>query len=103
MADEAVLAVPGMDRLTYTLKQYLSYASALQEKAKQLSESGSQPVLSIGSNGHWNLPLLGLLGTQSNLKTIQGTQLSLSISVSLKSIGHIAFKCTRSCVYSHLL
>lgn len=40
MADEAALAVPGLGKLTYTLKQYLTYASALQEKASQLTKSG---------------------------------------------------------------
>lgn len=40
MADEAVLAVPGQENLTYTLKQYMTYANTLQEKARQLSRAG---------------------------------------------------------------
>lgn len=40
MADEAVQAVPGQENLTYTLKQYMTYANTLQEKARQLSRAG---------------------------------------------------------------
>ena len=37
MADESVLAVPGLGRLEYTLKYYLTYAKKVQTKAKQLN------------------------------------------------------------------
>ena len=40
MADESLQAVSGMGKLTYTLKQYITYASTLQEKARQLSKTG---------------------------------------------------------------
>lgn len=40
MADEAAQAVPGLETLTYTLKQYMTYANTLQEKARQLSKAG---------------------------------------------------------------
>ena len=41
MADEAVVSVvPSLGKLTYTPKQYLQYASRLQEKARQLSTGG---------------------------------------------------------------
>lgn len=41
MADESAQAVPGLERLTYTLKQYMTYANTLQEKATQLSKTDS--------------------------------------------------------------
>ena len=37
MADEAVLAVPNLGKLDYTLKHYLKYAQKMKEKAHQLS------------------------------------------------------------------
>lgn len=37
MADESVLAVPGLGKLEYTLKQYLAYAQKIQAKTKQLN------------------------------------------------------------------
>ena len=37
MADESVLAVPGLGKLEYTLKQYLAYTKKVQAKAKQLN------------------------------------------------------------------
>lgn len=37
MADEAVLAVPNLGKLDYTLKHYLKYAQKMKEKANQLS------------------------------------------------------------------
>ena len=40
MADESLQTLPGMGKLTYTLKQYITYASTLQEKARQLSKTG---------------------------------------------------------------
>ncbi len=40
MADEAVLAVPELGKLDYTLRHYLSYADALKDKTRQLNELG---------------------------------------------------------------
>ena len=41
MADESALSVvPSLGKLTYSLKQYLTYAKLLQEKARQLSREG---------------------------------------------------------------
>ncbi|XP_064407107.1 uncharacterized protein LOC135351919 isoform X2 [Halichondria panicea] len=37
MADEAVMAVPGLGKLDYTLKHYLSYTEAVGDKAKELN------------------------------------------------------------------
>ena len=37
MADEAVMAVPGLGKLDYTLKHYLSYTEAVGAKAKELN------------------------------------------------------------------
>ena len=53
MADEAVLSVPGFPTLSYTARQYLTFASALQEKAKQLSSLGTsvQYILQLSSLG----------------------------------------------------
>ncbi len=38
MADEAVMAVPGLGKLDYTLKHYLSYTEAVGAKAKELNK-----------------------------------------------------------------
>ncbi len=43
MADEAVLSVPGLGKLDYTLRHYLAYTGALREKVSQLNELGKQP------------------------------------------------------------
>lgn len=40
MADEAVLSVPGLGKMDYTLKHYMAYASKLQDKVKELNASG---------------------------------------------------------------
>ena len=40
MADESAQAVPGLERLNYSLKQYMAYATELQQKARQLSRMG---------------------------------------------------------------
>jgi hypothetical protein len=40
MADESLQAVSGMGKPTYTLKQYITYANTLQERARQLSKTG---------------------------------------------------------------
>ena len=40
MADEPAQAVPGLEKLNYSLKQYMAYATALQQKARQLSRMG---------------------------------------------------------------
>lgn len=40
MADESVLAVPGLGRLDYSLKHYLAYAKRVKGKAKQLNSIG---------------------------------------------------------------
>lgn len=37
MADEAVLAVPDLGKLDYTLKHYLKYAQKMRDKATQLN------------------------------------------------------------------
>lgn len=37
MADEAVLAVPDLGKLDYSLKQYLKYAQKIREKAAELN------------------------------------------------------------------
>ena len=50
MADEAMLSVPGLGKLDYTLKHYMAYASKLQDKVKQLN--------ALGEIGHGKLPQL---------------------------------------------
>lgn len=42
MADEAVLGVPDLGKLEYTQKHYISYASKVQEKAKELNRLGTE-------------------------------------------------------------
>ena len=49
MSDESVQAIPGIGKLTYTFKQYLTYATALQEKAKQLTTSGQLQDVSLSN------------------------------------------------------
>lgn len=41
MADEAVLSVPGLGKITYTLKHYMAYATKMLERVKQLNKSGT--------------------------------------------------------------
>ena len=45
MADESVLAVPGLGKLDYTQKHYLAYAEKIQEKSKELSKLGLYSAL----------------------------------------------------------
>lgn len=40
MADEAVMAVPGL-RLDYTLQNYLTFAERIRDKARELSDLGT--------------------------------------------------------------
>lgn len=40
MADEAVLSVPGLGKLEYNMKHYMSYTSRIQDKVDELNESG---------------------------------------------------------------
>ena len=49
MSDESVQAIPGIGKLTYTFKQYLTYATALQEKAKQLTTLGKLQDVSLSN------------------------------------------------------
>ena len=44
MADESVLSVPGLGKLDYTQKHYMTYAAKVQEKAKELSQIGNREI-----------------------------------------------------------
>ena len=46
MADEAVLGVPGLGKLEYTLGHYMSYADAISGKVEQLNKLGGTKWLS---------------------------------------------------------
>ena len=48
MADEAAASVvPSLGKLTYSLKQYLTYARLLQEKASRLNRGGQHHTLTV--------------------------------------------------------
>jgi hypothetical protein len=48
MADEAAASVvPSLGRLTYSLKQYLTYARLLQEKASRFNSGGQHHTLTV--------------------------------------------------------
>ncbi len=40
MADESVLSVPGLGKLEYNLKHYMSYVTKIQDTVAGLNESG---------------------------------------------------------------
>ena len=44
MADESVLSVPGLGKLDYTLKHYMTYANEIQVKAKALNRLGKEKL-----------------------------------------------------------
>ena len=48
MADESVMAVPGLGKLEYTLKHYTAYAKAIADKAEELCELGKPIYISSG-------------------------------------------------------
>lgn len=51
MADEAVLSVPGLGKMTYNLKHYMAYANKVLEKVKLLNRAGRAKGRGEGGGG----------------------------------------------------